>query len=367
MRLFQLAGARIPKSNISRCFSQAGTDVPIVDLTPFMEDPTSEASRIESEKVAHAFRHFGVVVIKDPRVDEKHNDQFVDMLEKYFEISDGKRDARPEHHYQVGVTPSNTEVPRDHSASMAKLKDKPLTPPTPIADPKWRFFWRIGPQPTETKYPSLNADPVIPEEFPEWASTMDMWGTKMLDALHTLAGMTAVGLNLPSNTIQDMMHCGPHLLAPTGSDFNTYDKVNTVLAGYHYDLNFMTIHGKSRYPGLYVWLRDGSRVPVKVPTGHLIVQVGKQFEYLTGGYIQAGFHEVVINEATAETIKTRKEEGKSLWRVSSTLFGHIASDQRLQPLGHFATEEALKMYPPIDTGMQVQAELESIALSQPQK
>lgn len=30
------------------------------------------------------------------------------MMEKYFEGSDGVRDARPEYHYQVGVTPDNT-------------------------------------------------------------------------------------------------------------------------------------------------------------------------------------------------------------------------------------------------------------------
>jgi len=92
--------------------------------------------------------------------------------------------------------------------------------------------------------------------------------------------MAAEGLDLPSKTFQDMMHCGPHLLAPTGSDFNKYSALNTPLAGFHYDLNFLTIHGKSRFPGLYVWLRDGRRVPVKVPTGHLIVQAGKQIEYL---------------------------------------------------------------------------------------
>ena len=90
----------------------------------------------------------------------------------------------------------------------------------------------------------------------------------------------------------------PHLLAPTGSDFNKYGTNGTVLAGYHYDLNFLTIHGKSRFPGLYVWLRDGRRMPVKVPPGHLIVQAGKQIEYLTGGYIMCGFHEVGSKGAT---------------------------------------------------------------------
>jgi isopenicillin N synthase-like dioxygenase len=216
--------------------------------------------------------------------------------------------------------------------------------------------------PVDSKYPSLNADPVVPPEFPNWTDTMNMWGVKMRDACVTLAGMAADGLELPTKSFQDLMQNAPHLLAPTGSNFNKHTEVNTVLAGYHYDLNFMTIHGKSRYPGLFVWLRDGRRVPVKVPTGHLIVQAGKQFEYLTGGYIQAGFHEVVITEATAQTIQERKAANKSLWRVSSTLFSHIASDQTLQPLGKYATPEALEMYPPTDAGMQVQAELAEIKL-----
>ena len=65
-------------------------------------------------------------------------------------------------------------------------------------------------------------------------------------------------------------------------------------AGYHYDLNFLTIHGKSRFPGLFVWLRDGRRIPVKIPPGCLLLQAGKQLEWLTGGYVKAGMHEVSL-------------------------------------------------------------------------
>jgi hypothetical protein len=39
------------------------------------------------------------------------------------------------------------------------------------------------------------------------------------------------------------------------------------------DLNLLTIHGKSRFPGLYIWLRDGTRTAVKIPDGCLLVQV----------------------------------------------------------------------------------------------
>lgn len=52
-------------------------DIPVVDMTPYMNDPTSEAAKAEVAKVAHAFKNFGVVVIKDPRVDEQHNEQVI--------------------------------------------------------------------------------------------------------------------------------------------------------------------------------------------------------------------------------------------------------------------------------------------------
>lgn len=42
---------------------------------------------------------------------------------------------------------------------------------------------------------------------------------------------------------------GPHLLAPTGSDLGRHTQVGKVLAGYHSDLNFLTIHGRCRLVG----------------------------------------------------------------------------------------------------------------------
>jgi len=44
----------------------------------------------------------------------------------------------------------------------------------------------------------------------------------------------------------------------------------------------LTIHGKSRYPGLFVWLRTGEKISVSVPEGCLLLQAGKQLEILTG-------------------------------------------------------------------------------------
>jgi hypothetical protein len=51
---------------------------------------------------------------------------------------------------------------------------------------------------------------------------------------------------------------------------------------------------RSRFPGLSVWLADGRRLPVSIPPGCLLCQAGKQLEWLTGGHVQAGMHEVRV-------------------------------------------------------------------------
>jgi isopenicillin N synthase-like dioxygenase len=186
----------------------------------------------------------------------------------------------------------------------------------------------------------------------------------MLNALYSLAEMAAVGFNLDPLIFVNIMTGAPHLLAPTGSDFNKYGALGTVLAGYHYDLNFLTIHGKSRFPGLSVWDREGKKLSVAIPDGCLLVQAGKQIEYVTGGHVLAGFHEVVVTEGTVKTINDKKAKGESLWRVSSTLFGHLKSDFVLTPLPPFNTASACEKYPPKYVGEQVSDELKAINLDQ---
>ena len=337
-------------------------EVPVVDLSVFLASgKDDEACR----QIAFALHHYGVVACRDPRVSSEDNNRYLDMMEKYFALSDGVRDARPEYSYQVGVTPSRTERPRNHCARMGTLgpNNKPLSPCPPELDPKWRFFWRIGPLPPFTsQFPNLNMDPVIPPEIPRWKDVMDGWGNKLLECLKVVAELAATGFDLPADAFTSKMLYGPHLLAPTGSDYATFHAEGTVLAGYHYDLNFLTIHGKSRYPGLYIWTRKGKRKAVSIPDGCLLIQAGKQLEYLTGGHVLAGFHEVVISKETCAVIDQRKREGKSLWRVSSTLFGHIQSDQRLDPLAPFVTPDTKTKFPPMLAGDQVTEELRAISL-----
>lgn len=236
------------------------------------------------------------------------------------------------------------------------------------ADPKWRFFWRVGPRPVDTEFPELNAAPVVPAAFADtWADVLDAWGAKMVAALDTVAAAASAGLGLAPDTLPGLMSDGPHLLAPTGSDLIAHSAPGTVLAGYHADLNLLTVHGRARFPGLRVWTRGGATVDVVVPPGCLLLQAGKQLEYVTGGAVAAGWHEVVVtpaaSAAAATAVAAPDAKPGAGWRVSSTVFGHVASDAVLEPLGRFReVDGAVERYPPIKAGAFVSRELEAIRL-----
>ncbi|KAJ8748785.1 hypothetical protein K2173_011340 [Erythroxylum novogranatense] len=360
-------------------------NIPVIDLTRYLEiadklssEPTKFSDQIKEfgpwlgelcQSVSRILSETGALVVKDPRCTAQDNDRFIDMMEQYFEkpLHFKKQQERPHLHYQVGVTPEGVEVPRSlvDEEMQEKLKampkeHQPLTPSGP--DRKWRYMWRIGPRPSNTRFKELNAEPVVPEGFAEWKDTMDSWGYKMISAIEAVAEMAAIGFGLSKDAFTSLMKQGPHLLAPTGSDLRLYGQEGTVFAGYHYDLNFLTIHGRSRFPGLNIWLRNGQKVEVKVPHGCLLIQTGKQIEWLTAGDCIAGMHEVVVTKRTIDAMRVASEQNHSLWRVSSTLFAHIASDVVLNPLCHFTESPLASKYPPIAAGEFVEQELAVINL-----
>lgn len=90
-----------------------------------------------------------LLVCDSKRASEQHNDTFLNMMERYFESTDFVKDARPEFHYQVGVTPELKERPRDHCGRAQQLAKEhaPVTLCPPELDKKSRFFWRVGDRP----------------------------------------------------------------------------------------------------------------------------------------------------------------------------------------------------------------------------
>ncbi|KAJ9110485.1 hypothetical protein QFC19_001611 [Naganishia cerealis] len=259
--------------------------VAVADLNVYLQDPKSEAGLAECRKVAESLILTGALIVKDSRADASCNDRFLDLLENYFAQDKAtlEKDLRPELGYQV-------------------VRDSQ-------ADPKSRFFWRMTEEREKTGIKAMDmheAPNVVPEAFAGvWQERMEDWGGRMKQAVQGVAEMLSVGLGLPSSTIYDASRYGSHLLAPTATDLNKYGHLNSIFAGFHSDLNFLTIHGKSRvsadtpmlrqllindasrYPGLHIWARNtGKKMPVKVPDGCLLVQAGKQLEWFSGGLVK---------------------------------------------------------------------------------
>ncbi|GFZ49871.1 hypothetical protein JCM24511_07274 [Saitozyma sp. JCM 24511] len=352
-----------------------------ISLDLYLSDPHSPLALTQARLVAESLISTGALIVRDSRAPREANDRFIDLFEDYFAQDQGalKADERPEVGYQVGVTLENTEKPKCSSDEeclgiIASLDaaERPLDVTGHGADPKCRFFHRMSERPPYTsKFPVLEAPNVTPRAFQgTWEERVNEWGGFMKQAVEGVTRMLAVGLGLPEDTFLDAGRYGSHLLAPTATNLDKYGHLDTIFAGFHTDLNFLTIHGQSRYPGLHIWARNtGKRIPVRIPPGCLLVQAGKQLEWFTGGLIKAGFHEVVCTEATLRAMERRKREypDRPQIRISSTFFWHLSPDHLLFPEKQLQ-EEAERRFGPQKTygempvGDQVRRELGLIAL-----
>ena len=87
-------------------------DIPIIDIKTYLnassanQDKLSPEASIECQKVAECLHKYGILLIRDPRVNMKDNDEYLDMMEDYFEKTgelfyNGQevKDIRPEFLY----------------------------------------------------------------------------------------------------------------------------------------------------------------------------------------------------------------------------------------------------------------------------
>nr|ODO04288.1 hypothetical protein L204_00645 [Cryptococcus depauperatus CBS 7855] len=322
-------------------------EISIVSLDTFIRDSQSPEAFYEAQKATESLIRTGALIICDTRAPTEANDRFLDLLEDYFSQDEValKMDERPELGFQVGVTLENTEKPKCASDANCQAIIASLDPserPQDLkglgADPKCRFFHRMSEKPPyQSRFPVLEAPNVEPRAFAEtWEKTLSDWGVFMKQA--------------------------SHLLAPTATNLDRYGKLDTVFAGFHTDLNFLTIHGQSRYPGLHIWARNvGKKIAIELPFGCMLVQAGKQLEWLTGGLIKAGYHEVVCTRATLD----REEDKNSL--IAQRFFWHLTPDFELFPIPSLKQEADERFgkqedYGKMFVGDQIKRELGLIAL-----
>jgi len=136
-------------------------DLPIVNLADFLNTDRSQNScenlsediLSTCKSVAESFHKYGILIIRDPRVNMQDNDEYIDLMENYFDTQSkdyyaGRHldDEKPEYHYLVGVTTEQKEKARRHEKKINSLapEHKPVSPVEPVWDAKWRYYWKIG-------------------------------------------------------------------------------------------------------------------------------------------------------------------------------------------------------------------------------
>lgn len=73
-------------------------ELPVIDIgTLDSREEHPEAFAAECRKAAAAFRDYGAVAVRDPRVVFEDNERFLSMMERYFEMSDGERGSTSWH------------------------------------------------------------------------------------------------------------------------------------------------------------------------------------------------------------------------------------------------------------------------------
>ena len=118
---------------------------------------------------------------------------------------------------------------------------------------------------------------------------MESWGKQMLNTNLTICEMTAIAMGLQKDAITKTFINGSNYISPPACDLNK-NKQGDVITGFHRDFGLITTHTPTRFEGMSAWLLTGEKVAIKVPENHVLVQGGKQLEWMTGGYLKAGFH-----------------------------------------------------------------------------
>ena len=63
--------------------------MPVIDLELYLRSAQeggdmAEAAMAECGKVAECFHRYGILLVKDPRVDMGDNEEYIDLMEEYF-------------------------------------------------------------------------------------------------------------------------------------------------------------------------------------------------------------------------------------------------------------------------------------------
>ncbi|MBP9763107.1 hypothetical protein KBD34_05880 [Patescibacteria group bacterium] len=330
-------------------------------------DPTAMSREEFCAAVARSLETTGLVILRSQHADPVVREEMQLGTARFFASPTRIKRLTMTRNFQGGWTPPYSETPVDQRGYVIKLDadQRPYWEDLED-DAKERVMFGVGWRPAATRFPGLMPPTRIMVGHEAWCRTMRLWGKNMLSDTDLILGALAEHYGLPAKVFSTKG--GAHYVAPTGTKMNKF-RVGKVVVRLHSDMGLLTGHEKSiaffsksgkkaSCGGLIVWTKNGRKIRVVMPEGCRLFQAGMQLEYVTGGKIVAGMHQVVIPPEAQALIDEAVLNGEDVWRITATLFPHYLGDKRITVLKPFRVKG--RKYPTIFAGELDEATLKAI-------
>jgi isopenicillin N synthase-like dioxygenase len=269
--------------------------VPVLSLARQADDPLAFAHSLGS-----SFENYGFAVITDHGIDATLIDLAWQLTEAFFALPEPTKRAYHLHGMAGarGYTPFGTEIAKD--ATKVDLKE----------------FWHVGRDlPPGHRFRDHMADNVWPAEIPGFRETFqalyaafDAAGNRLLSAIAVHLGLAPDWFDeavKDGNSVMRLLHYPP---IPVDAD--------GIRAEAHGDINLITLLLGAEEAGLQLLAREGEWLPVVVPDGAMVINVGDMLERLTNNRLPSTTHRVI----------NPPPERRGIPRYSMPFFLHLASD-----------------------------------------
>ncbi len=306
--------------------------VPVLSLAQADDDPEDFAHRL-----GDSFETFGFAVIADHGIDPGLIARAWALTADFFALpveTKLRYDAAP-NAGQRGYTGLGIEIAKD--ADKHDLKE----------------FWHVGRDlPPGHRFRDHMPDNVWPDEVPGFRETLsalyaafDAAGDKLLSAI-------ARYLDLPANWFEPSVENGNSVLRLLHYPPIPLD-ADGIRAGAHEDINAITLLLGAEEAGLELLTREGRWLPVDVPEGAMVINVGDMLQRLTNDRLPSTTHRVV----------NPPPERRGVARYSMPFFLHFASDFLIETLSGCIDAAHPDKYPqPITADDYLQQRLVEIGL-----
>jgi isopenicillin N synthase-like dioxygenase len=306
--------------------------VPVLSLAAGDSDPEGFA-----HDLGRSFETFGFAVVADHGIDAGLIERAWTKTREFFALPTATKlayDAAP-NAGQRGYTAFGVEIAKD--ADRHDLKE----------------FWHVGRHlPAGHRFRDHMPDNVWPDEVPGFRETLselyaafDATGAKLLEGVARHLGLPAHWFDpaiADGNSVLRLLHYPP---IPRDAD--------GIRAGAHEDINAITLLLGAEEAGLQLLARDGSWLPVDVPEGAMVINVGDMLQRLTNNRLPSTTHRVI----------NPPPERRHIARYSMPFFLHFASDFMIETLPQCVDAAHPDLYPePISADDYLQQRLVEIGL-----